>query len=242
MTQLACVEVGGSGCQTVVFDGDEWQMLDGAHRPSGATLAIASPGLVEGHRVLVASNLDWYDVDPAAELGLEGAVSVLLNDAEAAALGEAALRHGTNSDGLGPDLVFVGVGTGVGGATVSNGEVVAANLFGHASGFSEGACRCGRVGCLETVAAGWALPTAIDAGRLVLVARALAEAIERDRTATPELVVVAGGLTRANPALVTALQAELADRRVEPSAAPDGAKSASAWGLRHVVELAAGQR
>lgn len=238
MTLLACVEVGGSGCQTVVFDGDDaWRLLDGAHRPAGADLAIATPGLVEGGRVLVASNLGWYDVDPAHELGLEGPASVLLNDAEAAALGEAALR----APGGGADLVFIGVGTGVGGATVHAGAVVAANLFGHATGFSEVTCRCGRVGCLETVAAGWALPPVLDAARLGLIARALAAAIEREQTATAELVVLAGGLTRANPALVAALRAELPERRVEPSAAPTGAKSASAWGLRHVVELTSPQ-
>lgn len=235
MTPLACVEVGGSGCQTVVFDADSWRLLDGAHRPSGADLAIAAPGLIEGGRVLVASNLGWYDVDPAEELGLDGPASVLLNDAEAAALGEAALR---SRDGDLTDLVFLGVGTGVGGATVAGGEVVAANLFGHATGFSEVTCRCGRVGCLETVAAGWALPPHLDAPRLVLIARALASAVERERTATARLVVLAGGLARDNPALVHALQAELPDRRVQPSAAPAGAKSTSAWGLRHVVDVA----
>lgn len=235
---LACVEVGGSGCQTVVFDGDSWRLLDGAHRPAGAVLAIAAPGLIMGGRVLVASNLGWYDVDPAEELGLAGPASVLLNDAEAAALGEAALW---SDGGYIDDLIFVGVGTGVGGATVVGGEVVAANLFGHVTGFSELTCRCGRVGCIETVAAGWALPPTLDAARLALVARALAAAIEREPTATAELVVLAGGLTGSNPALVDALRAELPDRRVEPSAAPAGAKSASAWGLRHVIALAARQ-
>ena len=229
MRTLACVEVGGSGCQTVVFDGDTVSFHDGARRPDGSELAIAVPGLIEDGRVVAASNLGWFDVDPAAQLSLDGQASVVLNDAAAAALGEAALRDGV------PDLVFVGLGTGVGGAVVAEGTVVAANLFGHAPGFSDRPCPCGRIGCLETVVSGWALPAALDAAALHAAAAVLASAIEAEPVATPRLVVVAGGIADAHPALIGALAAALPDRSVEASAAPAGAKSASAWGLRHAL-------
>ena len=229
MRTLACVEVGGSGCQTVVFEGDTVSFHDGARRPDGAELAIAVPGLIEDGRVVAASNLGWFDVDPAAELSLDGRASFVLNDAAAAALGEAALREGV------PDLVFVGLGTGVGGAVVAGGTVVAENLFGHATGFSDRPCPCGRIGCLETVVSGWALPAALDATALHAAATLLARAIEAEPAAVPGLVVVAGGIADAHPALISALAAALPDRTVEPSAAPAGAKSASVWGLRHAL-------
>ena len=143
----ACIEVGGSGVQTVLFDGDKPpRIVVGAVAPEGAAVAIAVPGWVADGRVLAASNLGWFDVDPAQALGLGVRAQAVCNDAEAAALGESVLRDGA-------DLVYVGLGTGVGGAIVADGAVVAANRFGHATGFSDKTCPCGQIGCLETVAA-----------------------------------------------------------------------------------------
>ncbi len=236
MSLLACVEVGGSGCQTVVFDGDRWHLVDDADCPPGAELALAVPGLIDAGRVVAASNLGWYDVDPADQLGLPGPATVVLNDAEAAALGEAARRGG---EGPLPDLVFIGLGTGIGGAVVEHGEVVADNLFGHARTFSDLPCRCGEVGCLETVVSGWALPERLDGEQIRRAAEAIARAIEDEPFATPDLVVVAGGMAATNSGLVETLRRLLPRRTIEPTAAPRGAKSASAWGLRHAVGRAA---
>lgn len=224
-TPVACVEVGGGSTQTVVLGAGEPQVLAGAVPPPGLPLLMAVPGIIAGDRVLAASNLGWYDVDPAAELGLDRQAALLRNDAEAAALGESALRGG-------PSLVFVGLGTGVGGAVVTAGPVVAAaNLLGHTVGFGDAPCPCGRRGCLETVAAGWALPDPLPPDRLPVLAAAVARAIRLEPLATPRLVVVAGGLARRHPALVAALARELPDRAVEPTAAPPALKSAAPWGL-----------
>ncbi|MCU1672581.1 MAG: xylose repressor [Frankiales bacterium] len=219
---LACVEVGGGGIQTVLLDGPAAEVLPGAHRPAGAALLIAVPGLITGSRVLAASNLGWYDVDPAEQLGLAGPAGLVLNDAEAAALGESALRGGT-------DLTYVGLGTGVGGATIADGVITGANLLGHGGSFGDRSCPCGRTGCLETVAGGWALPDPVT--RYEDVATAIATAVRDEPLATAALVVVAGGLSRRHPGLVQAVAGALPDRLVEASAAPAGAKSAAAWGL-----------
>jgi predicted NBD/HSP70 family sugar kinase len=200
--------------------------VDGAHRQHGARLAIATPGLVADNKVVAASNLGWFDVDPAEVLGIGPSAALVLNDAEAAALGELALRDATD------DLMYVSLGTGVGGAVVIDGVITGSNLFGHASGHSDMACVCGRVGCLETVAGGWALPAPLSANDVNVVARAVSAAIEREPLATPELVVIGGGLARRYPHLVDAIEESLPHRVVEPSAAPQGFKSASAWGLR----------
>jgi predicted NBD/HSP70 family sugar kinase len=227
---LTCIEVGGSSVETVTFTDDGTIVrVDGPHHTEGSALAIATPGIVEGTRVVAASNLGWVDVDPAAELGLCGPADLVLNDAEAAALGELALRDLTD------DIVFVSLGTGVGGAVVLDGDVVAGNLFGHSRGFSDMECVCGRRGCLETVAAGWALPAPLTDRDLDHVARAVAAAIDIEPIATGPLVVIGGGLTARYPEVVWRVAERSPLRVIEPSAAPHGFKSAAAWGLRTVL-------
>lgn len=226
-TQVACVEVGASSCETALLDDTgALKHLRGVAAPPDVPLLLAVPGLIDGNRVLAASNLGWYDVDPAEALGLPGPVRLLCNDAEAAALGEYALR------GAGPDLVFIGLGTGVGGAVVRGG-VVTGNMLGHLTGFSTRSCRCGREGCLETVAAGWALPDSLEPETVRDLVEALATAIRSEPAADAELVVLAGGVSAAHPELVELLGAALPDRIVEATAAPAAAKSAAAWGLLH---------
>lgn len=230
-TPVACVEVGGGSVETVVLGRGEPQVLDGARPPAGLPLLLAVPGIVARGRVVAASNLDWYDVDPASELGLASSAALVLNDAEAAALGESALRDVA-------DLTYVGLGTGVGGAVVRQGIVLATNLLGHGGAFSDLHCPCSRTGCLETVAAGWALPDPLSASDLGVMADALALAIRDEALATSELVVVAGGLARRYPAVVAALARALPGNVVEASAAPPGVKSAAAWGLALAYEHA----
>jgi predicted NBD/HSP70 family sugar kinase len=224
---VACVEIGGGGVETVVLDSEgRPTRRHGVAVPDGLPLLIAVPGIVQDGRVVAASNLGWYDVDPAERLGLPRSAEVVCNDAEAAALGESALRGGT-------DLVFVGLGTGVGGAVVTAGRATA-NLFAHERGFSDRACPCGRTGCLETVAGGWALPDPLPRSGLPAVASAVAHAVTSEPLATPSLVVLAGGMAARNPALVELLADALPSRTVVGSAAV-GAKSAAPWGLRHLL-------
>lgn len=231
--QLTCVEVGASSVETVLLGtGGVVHRHAGVVAPEGLPLLIAVPGLVHGTRVVAASNLDWYDVDPAEQLGLAGPADVVCNDAEAAALGESVLRAGA------PDLVFVGLGTGVGGAVVRAG-VAEGNLFAHGGSFGHVPCVCGRIGCLETIAGGWALPETLTDDDLDVLARVVARAVDDDPRATPPLVVLAGGLTAGYPSLVGRLAAAMPHREVVPTAAP-GTKSAAAYGLRHLYETGRG--
>jgi predicted NBD/HSP70 family sugar kinase len=234
---LACVEIGGASMQTVLFNnGDRPRLLEGAHQPDGAQLALAVPGLVSDGIVVHASNLGWRNVDPVRQLRLTGPAAVVLNDAEAAALGEAALR---GSDGL-RSLVYLCIGTGVGGAVIRDGKVLRSNLFGHnaedhGSSFGDAACRCGRYGCLETVSAGWALPEPLGEKELVVLAERLAAAIEVHPLADDGTIVIAGGIARRYPDLVHLMKLRLDTRDVEHTLAPYDAKSAAAWGLRYVL-------
>lgn len=234
---LACVEIGGGSIQTVLFsDGLEPRLVEGAHQPSGFALAFAVPGIIADRIIVEASNLGWRDTDPVEALDLQGPAHVVLNDAEAAALGEAALR----GDEALRRLVYLCVGTGIGGAVVANGEVIRANLFGHNAlehgrAFGNRRCRCGRRGCLETVAAGWALPDPLSDDKVAEVAARLASAIERNELSDQGIVVIGGGIAHRYPALVDGVAARLPGRHVERSLAPPAAKSAAAWGLRYAL-------
>lgn len=228
---LACVEVGASSTQTALLDSfGRFSFKPGVAVPAGVPVLAASPGLIRGTHVVAASNLGWFDIGVADALGLDCTVSLLRNDAEAAALGEQVLR------GTPGDLVYVGLGTGVGGAVVTSGSITS-NLFGHLGGFGDRACACGSRGCLETVAAGWALGEPASQAELETAATALAQAIRREPLSTSRLVVVAGGLASRHPQLLELIAAALPDRDVEPSAAPPEAKSAAAWGLLHLHRL-----
>jgi predicted NBD/HSP70 family sugar kinase len=231
---LACVEVGGGSIQTVLFDNGNVDLLEGAHHPDGATLAFAVPGVVS-NGLVQASNLDWRNVDPVAELSLRGPAALVLNDAEAAALGEMAVRGDVER------LVYLGLGTGVGGAVVRDGKVVRANLFGHnATGFGTSfgnlPCRCGRRGCLETVAGGWALAESLSDADVKTVARLSAQAIADHELCGQGVVVIGGGIASRYPDIIGLVSSYLPSRIIEATRAPRAAKSAAAWGLRYLLD------
>jgi glucosamine-6-phosphate deaminase len=227
---LACVEVGGSGIQTVVFHGGSPRLVDGLDVPPDAVVALAVPGLVADGRVVRSSTFGGVDVDPAEQLGIEATVTIVCNDAEAAAMGEWVLR-GRRDDAL----VFVGLGTGVGGAVVADGRAVATNLFGHEPGHGSARCTCGELGCLETVAAGWALPDPVRPPELASAARAIARTLRAHPHARRGVVVVGGGFTRRHPEIVELIARQLPARTVVGSSAPPSSKSAAAYGLREMV-------
>lgn len=234
---LACIEVGGGSIQTVIFRGDDYRIVAGAQQPAGARLALAVPGLIGEGVVVEASNLGWRNTDPVSALGLQGHASLVLNDGEAAAIGEAALRSEADVE----RLVFIGLGTGIAGAVVRNGRIVRSNLFahnaaGHGTSFGTLECRCGRSGCLETVAAGWALPQPLDEDRLSQVAECVARALQLEPIVANGLVVVGGGIPRRYPVLVDLIALKLGDPSVEATRAPAAAKSAAAWGVRFALD------
>lgn len=140
-------------------------------------IGMGSPGSVDiiNNTVIGAYNLGW---DTLQEVGLaiESGVGLpfsLDNDANVAALGERWVGAGENN----PDVIFMTLGTGVGGGIIAAGNLIhgvagAGGEIGHVTvdisddGFD---CTCGKKGCLETVA---------SATGIVRVARKLAEAYE----------------------------------------------------------------
>lgn len=121
-------------------------------------IGMGTPGTVdiEAATVRGAFNLNWADVQEVGAPISEGVglPFILDNDANVAALGERWIGAGENQ----PDVVFITLGTGVGGGIVADGNLIhgvvgAAGEIGHIvvephDGF---ACTCGNHGCLETV-------------------------------------------------------------------------------------------
>lgn len=119
---------------------------------------MGTPGTVDRKNgtVIGAYNLNWKKQQPVRDqinkaFGLE---VYLDNDANVAALGEQWRGAGNNE----PDVVFITLGTGVGGGIVANGQLLhglvgSAGEIGHIGVDKEGVtCTCGNKGCLETVA------------------------------------------------------------------------------------------
>ena len=135
-------------------------------------IGMGTPGSVnrENGTVIGAYNLNWTKKQLVkkqieTEIGIPFALD---NDANVAALGERWKGAGENN----PDVIFITLGTGVGGGIIAEGNLIhgvssCAGEIGHITvdpgGFE---CTCGKKGCLETVS---------SATGVVRVARQLSE-------------------------------------------------------------------
>ncbi|MEH7155743.1 ROK family glucokinase [Neobacillus drentensis] len=121
-------------------------------------IGMGSPGTVDREKgtVIGAYNLNWSTLQPVKE-SIEAGTGIpfyIDNDANVAALGERWKGAGEN----GADVVFVTLGTGVGGGIIADGNLIhgkvgAGGEIGHINVEPNGYhCTCGNQGCLETVA------------------------------------------------------------------------------------------
>ncbi|MFC0361357.1 ROK family glucokinase [Enterococcus canintestini] len=135
-------------------------------------IGMGTPGSVDrkAGTVIGAYNLNWTTLQPVKEQ-IESGTKIpfaIDNDANVAALGERWLGAGENN----PDVVFITLGTGVGGGIIAEGHLLhgvagCAGEIGHVTVDPDGfMCTCGKKGCLETVS---------SATGVVRVARHLAE-------------------------------------------------------------------
>lgn len=129
-------------------------------------IGIGVPGLVdiENGVTKFLPNLptQWRDVSVAEILAKQFDCNVgVLNDARTATLGELKFGHGRGKSQ--PTMVFLSLGTGVGGGVVIDGRLRlgplgAAGEIGHQTLLPNGPrCGCGNRGCLETLASGPAI-------------------------------------------------------------------------------------
>lgn len=143
--------------------GKGWQPLVG--------IGIGTPGLVNTQEGVVvnAVNLDWRDLPLASLLEARYNLPVsILNDSQATAIGEFVYGRTLSSDG---SLIVITARHGIGAGILISGRLFqgdggGAGEIGHVVVQENGSlCRCGKHGCLETLA---------SASAVVRRARALA--------------------------------------------------------------------
>lgn len=137
------------------------RLVEALNHTGCAGIGIGIPGRVDGGTgaILSAGYLDIAGLDLRARLGATAGLSVRVeNDAAMALLAEVSCGP-ADARGL---VAMVTVGTGVGGALVSEGRPWhgggVAGQFGHIVVDAGGPlCRCGQRGCVETFSSGTAL-------------------------------------------------------------------------------------
>lgn len=127
-----------------------------------AGMGIGCPGSIDIEKGVVnyANNLGWNNL-PIAKIMQETLPYPvrLINDANAAALGEAKFGAGKSYE----NIILLTLGTGVGGGIIVNGKLYEGNEgkgaeLGHMVVELDGEqCSCGRKGCLEAYASATAL-------------------------------------------------------------------------------------
>lgn len=123
---------------------------------------MGAPGTVDSARgvVIYSNNIAWSNVPIGEAVASRLSMPVFLtNDANAAALGESAFGAGKAYR----SVVFLTLGTGVGGGVVIDGKLFEGGMsagaeLGHTVIVKGGRkCTCGRQGCLEAYASATAL-------------------------------------------------------------------------------------
>ncbi len=202
----------------------------------GAGISFGGPVSADGKDVVRSMHVDAWEGVALPELVSSrfGIPATMENDANAAALAEATFGAGRDAG----SVLYVQVSTGIGAGLVVGGRLHrgrgGAGELGHVVVDPAGPeCACGNRGCLEAVAAGWAL--ARDARRIgagpdakALIAAATAgdgkaRAVVTAAFATlgvaianavnlldPDVVAVGGGIAQASGILGPALEAALA--------------------------------
>ncbi|HTP02818.1 MAG TPA: ROK family protein, partial [Anaerolineales bacterium] len=127
-------------------------------------IGIGAPGLVNTNEGLVvnAVNFNWKNLPLTQLLQERYRLPVhILNDCQAAAIGERTYGKGARKD---ENLVLLNVHHGIGAGIIIRGDIYQgdggfAGEIGHVIAVREGGelCRCGKRGCLETVASAEAL-------------------------------------------------------------------------------------
>lgn len=139
------------------------QLIGSTSQPLSG-IGVGTPGLINTSKGLVvqAVNLNWKNLPLTSLLEERYHLPVyVLNDCQAAAIGEMTYGKDSQKDN---NLVLINVHHGIGSGIIINREIFQgdggfAGEIGHIEVVHEGGeiCRCGKRGCLETVASAKAL-------------------------------------------------------------------------------------
>lgn len=126
----------------------------------GIGISFGGPVSRDRRTVLRSMHVEaWDSIDlPDRIAALFDRPAFMDNDANAAALGEWAYGAGKGAE----NLLYVQISTGIGAGLIVQGKVYRgsglAGELGHSTVLVDGPlCSCGKRGCLESLAAGWAI-------------------------------------------------------------------------------------
>lgn len=136
-------------------------MASAGGTPEAVGIGFGGPVDVRSGRVRTSFlSSGWEGVAIGEEVARElGLTSFMLNDADAGGLGEALFGAGRGAG----SVLYVNVGTGVGGAVILDGRVrtgatSSAGEIGHMVVMPDGPrCECGKRGCLQALSSGTAI-------------------------------------------------------------------------------------
>lgn len=123
-------------------------------------ISVGAPGLINSKEGVVnySANMDWRNL-PLKRILHEryGLPVIVLNDCQAAAMGE--YKYGSSAPAI-RNMVVIRVAQGIGAGVIVDGKVFpgdggSAGEIGHITMLDADdpvRCRCGKIGCLETVA------------------------------------------------------------------------------------------
>lgn len=163
---------------------------------TGIGIGFGGPVDFAAQRIRLSHHVHgWGDVDLRERVSAEFGLPVVLeNDANAAGLAEARFGAGANCG----SLLYINVGTGVGGAIVLGGHVHHgahgnAGEFGHMVLDSDGPpCACGGRGCVEALCSGDAIGRAAREMGRDLSGREVGESAARGEPWAEEIIGEAG--------------------------------------------------
>jgi glucokinase len=172
------------------------RIIDDGGLDGSTVVGVAAPGPLNPKTGIVhfTPNLPgWLDYPLRDALSDQTGLRVVVeNDANCAVVGEARFGAAKGAD----DVIYLGLGTGVGGGVIANGNLVSgiAGLggeLGHVSVSVDGPrCTCGGIGCLEAYVAGWAIAREGELVAATSDGAALREA-SRGNAITPRAVIAA---------------------------------------------------
>lgn len=120
-----------------------------------ALIGIACPGTIGDGKIIRSNNLGIYDLNIVERLQRYFSAPIKIsNDAKCAGLCEKEFGSLRNYD----DGIYIGLGTGIGGAAFINGKMLKPKRYqgleiGHTVIKEDGVkCQCGRYGCFEKYA------------------------------------------------------------------------------------------
>ena len=125
-------------------------------------IGVAAPGIVDADKGVLIYAPNWNIRNLPLKKILKDEFSMpvkVYNDVNAAAFGELHFGHGKKEN----SFFWITISTGIGGALCIDGEILLGNRglageIGHMIIEDDGpACKCGRKGCLESLASGTAI-------------------------------------------------------------------------------------